>query len=171
MVGEPRGYHPDRQKFIEDLASSVHRSRLYVSCHYLAHDDGIHLSFYYNPSWFWERLPIHEVSPRVIANLERECLMLEGFDPRNNDCELVRWPRSKPFSLDVPEIGNLYHMMGSYVVSKGGYFYFMSEYMECRRQHVKRINARDVSDLFMMTVVTRTPERIGSIRDLSCFKT
>ena len=164
-----RNGHPDLHWLRKGLSYYKDQNKLYFYTHFLAFDNGEYLNFFYNPNWYWDRIPIADVPKRVINHLERECLVLKNYDPEERGHEFEPWPDCPPFHPKVPNIGNLYVMSSTYVESKDGYLKF-TDYDDFRMQHVKLININDIDQLMICTTLTNTPDTIKSIYSLDCFK-
>lgn len=164
-----RNGHPDNHWLRNGLIFSSTNNVLYLYTHFLAFDNGEYLNFFYNPNWYWDRIPKKDVPQRVIHHLEKECLVLRNYDPEQRGHEFEQWPDCPPFHPETPNIGNLYVMRSTYVESKDGFLKF-TDYEDFRMQHVRSINEFDVDMLLICTVLTKTPDTIKSIYSLDCFK-
>ena len=155
----------------EDLRRTKDANTLYVSDYYFALNDGIHLIFYYNPQYFWDKLPIEKIEGYVWENLKKECAVFKNFDPDKSTTSLPLDNKKKhpSFFPKAPKIGNLYSASSSQIVSHQKHYYFIGNYGGCIKCSSKDLTDYDILTLLSSEVTTKTPNIIASVFDLRCF--
>lgn len=158
---------------IDELRRTKAASTLYVSDFFFALNDGTDLIFFYNPMFYWDKLPLSNVKEAVLKNLEKTCAVFINFDPdgepQNKAFEnKVSYPAFVP---DTPRIGNHYACFGSRIVSHHKQYYFLDDFGGCNTCHSKELTDFDLHQILQWAVLTQTPHYISSIQELDCFLT
>jgi ADP-ribosylglycohydrolase len=173
-------YLPRPQNVEEHLRQTKNASTLYVSTYFFALNDSKTLFFYYNPTNFWAECPIDTLKPHILENLSDECAVFKNFDPDEKykpnkedvwtKCEAVEI--GNPKITVMPKIGNSYSMLGHFLISTEGYYYYYADnYISysCAKRKVKDLAPLDIQDLLNFSPHSDTSKHIQSIYALNCF--
>ncbi|HRP88885.1 MAG TPA: ADP-ribosylglycohydrolase family protein [Edaphocola sp.] len=157
---------------IDDLQRTKDGSTLFVSHYFFALNDGKNLLFYYNPMYYWDKIPVEKVDDNVWLILEKECAVFRNFSPDKEYKKPEKDNRTicSNFYPETAKIGNHYHQLGNGILSHHGYFYIIGAWGGCSKIKTKDLTEYDLMHLIGMAVLTKTPNYIKSIYDLKCFK-